>query len=89
MKVVKEMNKVLIVIEVPRFDAKFDIFVPVNKKVKALISLSSKMISELSNNSFPVNGGNSIYNKLTGERYNENALLVNTDIRNSTILIMV
>jgi len=82
-------NKVLIKLIVPEIDASYDVYLPVNKKMGNIIILLNKTVSELSNNEFPISTANVLYNSKTGEQYMSDVLLINTDIRNYTNLILL
>ena len=80
-------NKVLIKVSVPELDYETDIFVPVNEvlwKVKTLIVMA---ISDISGGALSKEGHYSLINKETGQVYNLNSILIDTDIRNSTEII--
>ena len=80
-------NKVLVKVSVPELDYETDIFVPVNEvlwKVKTLIVMA---ISDISGGALSKEGHYSLINKETGQVYNLNSILIDTDIRNSTEII--
>jgi hypothetical protein len=82
-------NKVLIKVSVPELDYETDIFVPVNEvlwKIKTLIVMA---ISDISGGALNKNGHYSLINKETGQVYNQNSILIDTDIRNATELILI
>ena len=81
--------KVLVTILVPEIEKNFEIYLPVNKKMGNIINLLNKTVSELSNNEFPISTANVLYNSKTGEQYMSDVLLINTDIRNYTNLILL
>ena len=82
-------NKVLIKISVPELDYETDLFIPVNEvlwKVKTLIVMA---ISDISGGALSKEGHYSLINKETGQVYNLNSILIDTDIRNATELILI
>lgn len=81
-------NKVLVNIYVPKIEESYDVFIPIGRKVKKIIILSSKAVSELSNNTFPKNGANNLFNANTGDKYDPELIIKDTDIRNGTKLIL-
>lgn len=81
-------NKVLISLFVPRLEVSVDIFIPVNRKIKNIIKLIAKTIPEISNKSFTVNGSG-LYNQKTGQKYDAETRVMDTDIRNGTDLIIL
>lgn len=82
-------NKVLVEIVVPELDESYDVYIPVNKKVGNIIELVNKALKEVSNGTYINNNKKNIYNVLTGNSYDMDILVRNTDIRNGTILIIV
>ena len=80
-------NKVLVELIVPEIDRKFNIYLPINKKIGNIITLLNQAILEISPQHVRVN--NSIYNRDTGEKYDIDIVLYYTDIRNGTALILI
>ena len=79
----------LVKLIVPEIDTSYDVYLPVNKKIGNIVNLLNKTVSELSNNEFPVSSNNVLYNAKTNEQYISDVLLINTDIRNFTNLILL
>ena len=67
----------------------FDIFIPVNRRVHSIIDLIKKCCYELSMHEFDVDKQYALYNQLTGNMYDMNTLVRNTDIRNGSIVILM
>ncbi len=83
------MNKVFIIVEVPLIEAKYEVYIPVGKKIYKVAQLLSKAVSELSGGHYPVREDAMIYNKVTGKPYNINLTVKDSDIRNGTEIILV
>jgi hypothetical protein len=49
----------------------------------------SKAISELSGGHYPVNSNATIYSKMTGQPYNINITVKDSDIRNGSVIILI
>lgn len=79
-------NKVLVRLIVPELDTSFDVFVPINEVIWRLKILFMKSISDLSSFSLPTDVNYLLLNKDTGKIYQNNELVLNTDIRNGTEL---
>jgi len=82
-------NKVLIKLIVPELDINYDVFIPVNEivwKVKLLLLRSVEDLLKV-----PANKGNEYYlvNKNSCKIYDNNEVVVNTDIRNGSELLML
>lgn len=82
-------NKILIEIIVPEIDLKYNMYIPINKKIGNLIVLLNKAIKELSDGVFEGNEKTSLYNRKTGEKYSINTLVRETNIRNGSSLILI
>ena len=82
-------NKVLVTINVPSLEIKFDMFVPVNKKVYSVIDMMKKSLYTLSFGSFSINKIYTLYNEETGQIYDVNSLVRDTDLRNNSKVILL
>lgn len=82
-------NKVLVSLSIPEIDKKFDLYLPINKKVGNIINLLSKTISELTDGEFIASNSDSLYNAITNEKYQSDILLANTNIRNGSELVLL
>ena len=82
-------NKVLVELIVPEIDKTYQIYLPINKKIGNIINLLNEAIFELSNGELPQSKSNSLYNVDTLEMYLSDKLLINTNIRNETRLVLI
>lgn len=82
-------NKVLIELVVPEIDEKFNLYLPVGRKIGDVISLLVKAVNELSYNVYTGTDKTALYNSITAKKYNPDELIYNTDIRNGTCLILL
>ena len=82
-------NKVLVKIVVPEIDAEFDIYIPVNELVWRVKKLVAKCISDLTADTFDFSKEYVFINPKTNQIYGENDVILNTDIRNCTSLILI
>ena len=83
------MNKVLVKLYVPLMDDAYDIWLPLNKKIANVIVLLVKAINEFSGGYYSPSKMPNLYNKVTGNVYNINQTIKDSDIRNSTELILI
>ena len=88
-KVINIKNKVLVELIVPEIDKTYQIYLPINKKIGNIINLLNEAIFELSNGELPQSKSNSLYNVDTLEMYLSDTLLINTNIRNGTRLVLI
>ncbi len=82
-------NKVLVVLNLPELDETFDIMIPISRKIGNIIELISKFLNEETEGQYQIDVHKNLYNKETGQRYNNNQLVIETDIRNGTRLILI
>ena len=82
-------NKVLVDILVPSIEEIYDVYLPVNKKIGIIIILLSRAISEFTNVVYSGDETVCLYNNITGEKYNIDAVLRVTDIRNGSTLVLM
>ena len=82
-------NKVLVKVYVPMLDESYDIFLPVNDYVWKINKYIVKLISDLSSGVLPIDKNYFIANIDSGMIYDNNTVIINTDIRNSTKLILL
>ena len=82
-------NKVLIRLIVPDIDEKYDVYLPLNKKIGKVIELLNKSVAEMSDGEYLGSTKTCLYNRYTGARYDFNSRVCDTDIKNNTILILM
>ena len=83
------MNKVLIKLYVPTLGENYDIYIQVNEMVWKVNRLIVKLISDMSNDNFSIDKDYALINIDTGMIYNNNDIIINTDIRNASRLLLV
>lgn len=85
-----EMNKVIVKLYVPSINNNFDIKLPLNKKIYNVIILLLKGINDLNeNDEYKPERIPMLYNKETGECYNLNIKVKETNIVNGTELVLI
>ena len=82
-------NKVLIELIVPEIDEKYNLYIPINKRVGNIIVLLDRAIKEFSNGVYQGTNKTGIYNLETGEKYSINSLVRETDIRNGAKIVLL
>lgn len=82
-------NKVLIKLFIPELDSNFDVFIPINEIVWKITKMLVKSVSDLSNTNIDGNKEFLLLNKITTRIYNNNEIIINTDIRNGTELVLI
>lgn len=80
--------RVYIIVETPILDKKYELLVPIDRRIHELISLLKKNIPELSENYYK-NNKPYLFNKSTGEMYDMNLLIKNSNIKTGTRLVLI
>ncbi len=82
-------NKVLVRVVVPELDEEFDCFIPVNEVVWKIKKLLVKSVSDLTSSNLDLDKEFVLLNKDNSRVYGNNEVVIDTDIRNSTELILM
>ena len=82
------MNRILIRVYVPLLEKKYDIWVPINKRIYNVIDNIIKGINSMNKIEYNIIRFPNLYNKENTEIYEYNARIIDTDIRNGTELIL-
>ena len=81
-------NKVLIKLVFPELDEVFDVFIPVNEVIWKIKKMLLKSISDLTNVPVDLKLEYVLLNEKNGRIYRNNEIVINTDIRNASELVM-
>ena len=82
-------NKVLVKVIVPETDDSFDIFIPINEVIWKIRKYIVKGISDLSSGMINVDDEYCLMNLDSSIIYDNNQIVVNTDIRNASELVLL
>ena len=82
-------NKVLVSVNVPMLEKKYDIYFPVNRKIGNVIKMIKSSLLQLSQGSFDEKRDYVLYNKENGEPYDMNILVRESNIRNGSNVILL
>ena len=82
-------NKVLIELIVPVLEERYDVYIPVNRKVGNVIELCSKVVSDLSGGYCTVTNDLNLYSGIDGTMYDIDEIVRKTNIRNGSKLILM
>lgn len=83
------MYKLNIIVHVPILDTKYDVFIPIDKKIGTVTYLLKKGINEIAMGTFPLEKDIEIFNKISGKKYDKNILLKETDLKNGESIILI
>ena len=82
-------NKILIELEIPIIEKKYDMFIPINKKVGTIKKLLEDSLVELTDNAYQPNPATNLYSKENGTIYDVNKTVRDTDLRNGSRIILI
>ena len=82
-------NKILIELEIPLIEKKYDLFIPINKKVKKKKKLIEEALIELSDNAYIIKENSNLYSKESGRIYDVNQTVRDTDLKNGSRIILL
>ena len=80
-------NKVLIKLIVPFLDKSYDLFIPVNETIYKIKKLILESLNDIDTNI--LNVSYVLINKINSRVYNNKEIVINTDIRNATELMLL
>lgn len=81
-------NKILIKLIVPELDHDFDVFIPVNEIVWKIKKMLVKCVNDITGCN--INAEDiTLIKKETGRIYKNNEIVIDTDIRNTSELILI
>lgn len=82
-------NKILVKLIVPEIDSTYDVFIPVNEVVWKVKKLVIKSIFDLSGGALDLKKNYALINKMDGNQYDNNVVVIDTNIRNATELVLL
>ena len=81
-------NKVNVELIVPHVGKRYNIFIPVNKTVGEVIVILNKTINEMTG-CFPMNNKLSLLNVMESSIFDYNVEIINSGIKNGSILALI
>ena len=82
-------NKILITINVPLLSKSYDIFIPINKKIGTVKNLIENALVELTDSAYVPKDDSNFYSKETGEIFDVNKTVRDTNLRNGSRIILI
>lgn len=83
------MNRVLIRVYIPLLEKKYDVWVPINKKVYEIIINLIKGINSINKIEYDMREIPNLYDKESSEVYDINIRIIDTNIRNGSEVILL
>lgn len=84
-----DTNKILLEVFVPLIEKEYDVFVPVNKTMGTIKRIIEKGIIDLSDHGYTLKKDTNLYSKETGDIYNVNLKIIETDLKNGSQVILI
>lgn len=81
-------NKILIEVYIPSIEKEYDIFVPISKRIGTIQSLIENGLNAF-NSDFSLRNDMNLYSKSTGEMYDVNMKVIDTDLVNGSKVILI
>ena len=82
-------NKILVELEIPLIETKYDMFIPINKKIGTIKSLVENSLMELTDSAYSPRQDTNFYSKETGDIYDVNRTVRETDLKNGSRIILI
>lgn len=82
-------NKILIELEIPLIEKQYDLYIPINKKVGTIKRLIEEALVELTDNAYEIKPETNFYSKETGQIYDVNRTVRETDLKNGSRIILI
>ena len=83
------MDKILVTVYAATIDESYDIFIPINIKVKTATELIQRVINNLSDETYLINENALLYDAVTGYIINTNNIVKDSGIKNGCKLLLV
>ncbi len=84
-----DSNKILLEVYIPSIEKEYDIFVPINKKIGTIKKMIEKGITDLTDEVYIISEDSNLYSKDTGNMYDVNVKLIDTDLKNGSRVILI
>lgn len=81
-------NKILILVYVPMIEKEYNIYIPLAKKVGTIKNLIINVVEEASEGVFQNNNCRYLYDKISGEKIDDNQFVKNSGIKNGSKIIL-
>lgn len=82
-------NKILIELEIPLIEKRYDLFIPINKKIGTVKNLIEYALVELTDSAYVPKDDSNFYSKETGEIFDVNKTVRDTNLRNGSRIILI
>ncbi len=82
-------NKILIELYIPLIEKNYDLYIPINKKIGTIKKLIEEGLIDLTDHDYIIKEGSNFYSKETGEVYDVNKSVRETDLKNGSRIVLI
>lgn len=82
-------NKILIELEIPLIEKSYDLNIPINKRIGTIKKLIEEALVELTDGAYEIKPETNFYSKETGQIYDVNKNVRETDLKNGSRIILI
>ena len=82
-------NKLLVTVIVPLLEERYEVFIPINKRVSTIIKLIEKALIEMTNGYYPNKEGSVIIDAESGSVFDVNITIKETKMANGSKIILL
>lgn len=82
-------NKILIQVYIPLVEEEYDVFIPINKRIGTIKQSLEKAISEKPDTVYVASSNTNLYSKETGNIYDAQVLVKDSDLKNGSRLVLL
>ncbi len=82
-------NKILVELYIPLIEKNYDLYIPINKKVGTVKKLIEEGLLDLTDHDYIIKEDSNFYSKETGEIYDVNKTIRETDLKNGSRIILI
>ena len=82
-------NKILIELYIPLIEKNYDLYIPINKKIGTIKKLIEEGLIDLADHDYIIKEGSNFYSKETGEVYDVNKSVRETDLKNGSRIVLI
>ena len=82
-------NKILIALEIPLIEKSYDLYIPINKRIGTIKKLIEESLIEITDGAYEMKPETNFYSKETGQIYDVNKNVRETDLKNGSRIILI
>ncbi len=82
-------NKILIELYIPLIEKNYDLYIPINKKIGTIKKLIEEGLIDLTDHDYIIKEESNFYSKETGEVYDVNKSVRETDLKNGSRIVLI